>query len=192
MRKRTSTGAISSPTAAGGDVFGANATSRELVAWAYRKGMPEAHSPEASQASTSMPGNFAPGLARYNQAMNRYGDPDDNFNDSTTLPAGRWDAASASPPARLDQAQQAREAGQGHVPELSPQQSRAFEVANQHYQDSHLTHAAAVQPQGEAGHHGWTPESRIGAARARGAQKLPYGGDPTQAPDYVAPKGKGR
>ena len=45
---------------------------------------------------------------------------------------------------------------------------------------------------GEDAHPGWSPQVRIEAARSRGAQKLPYGGDPTQAPDYVEPKGKGK
>ena len=36
MHKRTSTGAISSPTAIGGDGFGANSAPVDLASWAYR------------------------------------------------------------------------------------------------------------------------------------------------------------
>ena len=97
-------------------------------------------------------------------------------------PPGHEDRANIPPPSPPE--------GRGHTPALSPHKARTFEVANQHYQQSHLSHAhaAAVQPQGEAGHHGWTPDAA--AARARGAQTL-YSVDPTQAPDYVA-QGKDR
>jgi hypothetical protein len=44
------------------------------------------------------------------------------------------------------------------------------------------------QGQGAGEHRGWSPQARIASARARNVQNLPYGGDPTQAPDYVEPK----
>ena len=50
----------------------------------------------------------------------------------------------------------------------------------------------AAEQQGEGVRKGWSPQARIEAARAKGYQNLPYGGDPTQAPDYVEPKGKGK
>ena len=84
MQKRTSTGAISSPTAEAG--FGANIGAHELAAWADRVGVP-AHTTEAQQKSNAVAAKgqpFAPGLARFNQSMNRYSDPDDTANDLST------------------------------------------------------------------------------------------------------------
>ena len=52
MHKRTATGAISSPTADAG--FGANLAAHELAAWAYRPGMPPAHTTEAQAKSNEL------------------------------------------------------------------------------------------------------------------------------------------
>ena len=95
MQKRTATGAISSPTAEAG--FGANIGAHELAAWADRVGAP-AHTPEAQAKSNALAAKgqpFAPGLARFNQSMNRYSDPDDTANDLSTLPTGKWGASAA-------------------------------------------------------------------------------------------------
>ena len=54
MHKRTSTGAISSPTATGGDGFGANSAAVDLHWWANRPGMPEPHSPKAAHKSIEL------------------------------------------------------------------------------------------------------------------------------------------
>ena len=93
--------------------------------------------------------------------------------------------------AALYHVRQARGEHGGGAPPMSPSETTAFNQANQHYQDSHMQGHAPTpdQSQGEGVHRGWSPQARIGAARARGAQNLPYGGDPTQAPDYVEPKG---
>ena len=100
MQKRTGTGAISSPTAQAS--FGANIGAHELAAWADRIGVP-AHTPEAQAKSNALaakgspaPGQpFAPGVARFNQSMNRYSDPDDTANDLSTPPTGKWGASAA-------------------------------------------------------------------------------------------------
>ena len=90
------------------------------------------------------------------------------------------------------QRRQARQAGQQSdgAPALSPEQSRAFNQANQHFEQSHMQTQTQTPDQGggEGVHRGWSPQARIASARARNVQNLPYGGDPTQAPDYVEPK----
>jgi hypothetical protein len=57
-----------------------------------------AHTTEAQQKSNALAAKgqpFAPGLARFNQSMNRYSDPDDTANDLSTLPTGKWGASAA-------------------------------------------------------------------------------------------------
>jgi hypothetical protein len=74
MHKRTSTGAISSPTAEAG--FGANVAARELAAWAERLGV-EPHSPEAQHASDVLaakePANRGPADVRTKPASTAKG-----------------------------------------------------------------------------------------------------------------------
>lgn len=82
--------------------------------------------------------------------------------------------------------------GAGTGPQrLSPQDAQRFKDADtQHRQkrsqnipDPSMHDQSARKP-------GWGPEARIAAAQARGAKELPYGGDPTKAPDYVQPLSK--
>jgi hypothetical protein len=91
----------------------------------------------------------------------------------------------------MSHVRQARQAGQqSGAPTLSPGDNAAFNQANQHFEQSHMQTQTQTpdQGQGKGVHRGWSPQARIAAARARNVQNLPYGGDPTQAPDYVEPK----
>lgn len=64
---------------------------------------------------------------------------------------------------------------------------RRFHEADQHFAASHMQDGAQsqmpAQPESPGKHRGWSPAARIAAAKARGLEKLPYGGDPGQAPD---------
>jgi hypothetical protein len=92
------------------------------------------------------------------------------------------------------QRRQTRDAGKGAAPALTPGQSADFKVANQHYADTHMQGHAPDAPSQGAPRKGWGPAARIGSYNARhpGGANVPYGGDPTQASDYVEPKGKGQ
>ena len=70
-----------------------------------------------------------------------------------------------------------------------------FNAANRHYEDSHMqSHADDQSSQGQGAPHKFSPQALIASYRSRHPEgtNAPYGGDPTQAPDYVEPKGKGK
>jgi hypothetical protein len=224
-----SKGKTPSPVAVAG-AGSADSTTLALASWAYRPGMPEAHSNEAQAKSDALAAKgqpFAPGLARLQNVVRRDADPDDTANDPSLRPG--WKPPRPAPPAasgkpprpsaastaadHLDPSMQmaarhkrggtdasarptagnARQARPGSgAPSLSPKQSRAFNQANQHFEQSHMQTPTQTpdQGQGDGVHRGWSPQARIAAAKARNVQNLPYGGDPTQAPDYVEPKDK--
>jgi hypothetical protein len=97
--------------------------------------------------------------------------------------AEAWARRKATPGTAELNAPSVGQAGKGHAPALSPKQSRAFETANAHFEQSHMQSHAPDQQQGAGVHKGWGPAARIASAKARNAKTLPYGGDPTQAPD---------
>lgn len=68
---------------------------------------------------------------------------------------------------------------------LTPAGATQFETANAAYMA--MKPKAATTDQDSARKPGWGPESRIEAARARGAALLPYGGNPENAPGYIPP-----
>ena len=177
MQKRTSTGAISSPTAQAS--FGANIGAHELAAWAERLGVP-AHAPEAQAKSNALAAKgsaepaqaFAPG-PRGTQGLGNPASP--------TPPVGQPFAQGAAPPVppsgraetrgRIrdtiamqrayeddngtpsqratfnSQRRQARQADHTSAPAMSPRVSAAFNQANQHFEQSHLQSHADAQPQ---------------------------------------------
>jgi hypothetical protein len=187
MAKRTtnSRGSAPSPVATAGAGFRANSIAHELAAWAYRPGMPEAHSPDAQTKSDALAakGSPAPGQRRGPLALGSPGRDligraldmrDARLDDEGTPHTGPL-ALGSPGRERMRQALDMRDArlddegtphtgplalgspgrarldrsmtGQAHTPALSPEQSRAFESANQHFHDSHMTGHAPEQPQ---------------------------------------------
>jgi hypothetical protein len=80
------------------------------------------------------------------------------------------------------------------------QRSGAFERANQSF-ERHEAARQSQSPQSPAGQNspgapwggkrrGWSNQARIAAAKARGLQNLPYGGDPNAGPSEWAPGGQ--
>jgi hypothetical protein len=213
MAKRTATPKppTASPTASAGAGWQANAGSLQLAAWASRLGGAPPHSQEAGRKSI---GGLEQAKADPTDPSMRPGWKRPRPPTPPTDPSMRTpgtDASTGAPlsgnPAPFTREWLARgivsglhhlrgdapsvgQAGKGHAPALSPQQSRAFETANAHFEQSHMQGHAPDQSQG-APRKGWGPAARIASAKARNAKTLPYNGDPTQAPDYVEPKGKG-
>lgn len=86
-----------------------------------------------------------------------------------------------------------KRAGSGTGPQrLTPEQALQFRDANaeQMGQSANIPDPSTFDQ--SARRPGWGPEARIAAAQSRGAANLPYGGDPSKAPDYVDPLSKER
>jgi hypothetical protein len=193
MAKRTTRSNTSSPIAAAGAGWQANSTSGKLAAWAgtgplalgspgrarlqQALDMREARRDDEGTPHTGPLALGSPGRGQIRQALDmRNAREDDNGTPSQRATANL-------------QRRQTRDAGKGAAPVLSPSQSADFKAANQRCNEAHLQSHAPDAPQDSGRKKGWGPAARIASAQARNAQKLPYNGDPTQAPDYVGPKG---
>jgi hypothetical protein len=151
-----------------------SAPSRDLIARAL--GMRDARLDDEGTPHSSPLALGSPGRERIGQALDtRNAREDDNGTPSQRATFNL-------------QRRQTRDAGKGAAPVLSPSQSADFKVASQHFADTHMQGHAPDQQQG-APRKGWSPQARIGSYNARhpGGANVPYGGDPTQAPDYVEP-----
>lgn len=81
----------------------------------------------------------------------------------------------------------ADQAAQGN--DIAPRVEARFDAANQQYEQGQQQRGPDMQaqPESPAKRKGWGNQARINAAIARGANKIPYQGDPMQGPEQGQP-----
>lgn len=150
MQKRTSTGAISSPTAAAG--YGANIGAHELAAWAERaapQGVQGLGNPASSASPTPPIGQpFAQGAAPPVPPSGR-AEARGRIHEAIAMQRA-YEDDNGTPTDRATfnlQRRQARQADHTSAPAMSPRENAAFKQANQHFEQSHLQSHSDAQPQ---------------------------------------------